>query len=116
MCLCSQPSLTERTVDDHRQLPARYGAVGSALRGRLAAVLLHHAGGHDLARDRRHTQVKVQVAKVIPERIFGEWSMLHDPARSWIWTHEEVAGGAAEHSTPEKVIDFFMKVRASLQI
>jgi len=47
LCLCSQPSLTERTVDDHRQLPARYGAMGSALRGRLAAVLLHHVGGHD---------------------------------------------------------------------
>jgi len=41
--------LTERTVDDHRQLPARYGAMGSALRGRLAAVLLHHVGGHDLS-------------------------------------------------------------------
>ena len=31
----------------HRQLPARYGAMGSALRGRLAAVLLQHVGGHD---------------------------------------------------------------------
>ena len=69
-----------------------------------------------IARDRRHTEVKVQVAKVIPERIFGEWSMLHDPASSWIWTHEEVAGGAVEHSTPEKVVDFFMKMRAALQI
>ena len=27
--------------------PARYGAMGSALRGRLANVLLHHVGGHD---------------------------------------------------------------------
>ena len=69
-----------------------------------------------IARDRRHTEVKVQVAKVIPERIFGEWSMLHDPARSWIWTQEEVAGGAAEHSTPEKVVDFFIKTRAALQV
>jgi len=69
-----------------------------------------------ISRDRRHTEVKVNVAKLIPERILGEWSMLHDPARSWIWTHEEVAGGAAEHSTPEKVVDFFMKVRASRQI
>ena len=43
--LCPQPSLTERTVDDHQQLPARYGAMGSVLRGRLAAVLLHHVGG-----------------------------------------------------------------------
>ena len=42
--------------------------------------------------------------------------MLHDPASSWIWTHEEVAGGAVEHSTPEKVVDFFMKMRAALQI
>ena len=45
--LCPQPSLTERTADDHRQPPARYGAMGSALRGRLATVLLHHVGGHD---------------------------------------------------------------------
>jgi len=45
--LCPQPCLTRRTVDDHRQLPARYGAMGSALRGRLAAVLLHHVGGHN---------------------------------------------------------------------
>ena len=69
-----------------------------------------------IARDRRHIEVKVHVAGLIPQRIFGEWSMLHDPARSWIWTHEEVAGGAAEHSTPEKVVDFFMKTRAALQI
>jgi len=50
LCLCSQPSLTERTVDDHRQLHARYGAMGSALRGRLANILLHHVGGHDQSR------------------------------------------------------------------
>ena len=69
-----------------------------------------------IARDRRHTEVKVHVASLIPQRIFGEWSMLHDPARSWIWTHEEIAGGAVEHSTPEKVVDLFMKMRAALQI
>ena len=69
-----------------------------------------------IARDRRHTEVKVHVAALIPQRIFGEWSMLHDPARSWIWTHEEVAGGAAEHSTPEIVVDFFIKTRAALQV
>ena len=37
-----------RTADDHRQWPARFGAMGSALRGRLATVLLHHVRGHDL--------------------------------------------------------------------
>jgi len=54
LCLCPQPSLTERTVDDHRQPPARYGAMGSALRGRLATVLIHHAGGHDQRHHARH--------------------------------------------------------------
>ena len=48
MCLCSQPTLTERTADDHRQPPARYGAMGTALCGRLATALLHHVGGHNL--------------------------------------------------------------------
>jgi len=39
--------LSERTADDHRQPLARYGAMGSALRGRLAIVLFHHLGLHD---------------------------------------------------------------------
>lgn len=62
MCLCSQPSLTERTVDDHRQLPARYGAMGSALRGRLATVLLHHVGGHDLGDEPIYGRLKIDDA------------------------------------------------------
>ena len=55
MCLCPQPSLTERTADDHRQPHARYDAMGSALRGRLATVLLHHVGGHDLTNSEKFT-------------------------------------------------------------
>jgi hypothetical protein len=50
MCLCLPPSLTERTADDHRQPPARYGPMGSALRGRLATVLLHPVGRYDRKR------------------------------------------------------------------
>jgi redox-sensitive bicupin YhaK (pirin superfamily) len=42
------PTLTAEIVDDHRKPFARYGAMMSALRKRLAPAQLHHRVGHDL--------------------------------------------------------------------
>jgi len=39
------PTLTAEIVDDHRKPFARYGAMMSALRKRLAPAQLHHAMG-----------------------------------------------------------------------
>jgi adenine-specific DNA methylase len=41
------PTLTAEIVDDHRKPFARYGAMMSALRKRLAPAQLHHRVGHD---------------------------------------------------------------------
>lgn len=64
-----------------------------------------------IARDDRHLEVKVHFAAPVPERKFGEWAMLHDPAASWIWTHNEVADGVVERTTPEEIEDFFLQLR-----
>ncbi|MBI1263949.1 MAG: blue light sensor protein [Alphaproteobacteria bacterium] len=64
-----------------------------------------------IGRDDRHLEVKLHVAEPAPERMFGDWAMLHDPAASWVWTPEEVTAGAAERATPEEVTGFFLKLR-----
>lgn len=64
-----------------------------------------------ISRDDRHLEVKVHVAQAVPERVFGEWAMLHDPATSWIWSMQQVACDAPERATPEEVTGFFLKLR-----
>jgi hypothetical protein len=65
-----------------------------------------------IAGDDRHLDVKVHVAEHVAERVFGEWSMLHDPAATWIWTENEIADGALERASPEEITDFFLRLRS----
>ncbi len=64
-----------------------------------------------IGRDDRHLEVTLHVSEPVAERVFGEWDMLHDPATTWIWSQEEVAGGAVERSTPEEIKGFFTRLR-----
>lgn len=64
-----------------------------------------------IGRDDRHLEVTLHVSEPAAERVFGEWDMLHDPATTWIWSQEEVAGGAVERSTPEEIKGFFTRLR-----
>ncbi len=64
-----------------------------------------------IKRDDRHVEVTLHVSEPAEERVFAEWAMLHDPAASWIWTREEVAGDAVERATPEEITGFFLRLR-----
>jgi len=64
-----------------------------------------------IKRDDRHLEVKLHVAETVPERVFGDWAMLHDPATTWIWTQDEVTAGAAESATREEITGFFLRLR-----
>jgi hypothetical protein len=44
-----------------------------------------------IRRDDRHLDVKLRISEAVPARMFADWAMLHDPARSWIWSPEEIA-------------------------
>lgn len=64
-----------------------------------------------IGRDDRHLEMRLHVATDVPERLFGDWAMLHDPAASWIWPQDEVARGAVKRATPEEITAFFMPLR-----
>ena len=44
--------------------------------------------------------------------MFGDWAMLHDPAKSVIWTREEVAEGLLERTSEEDIIRMFEDIAA----
>lgn len=64
-----------------------------------------------IQRDDRHVEVTLHVATAVPDRVFGDWAMLHDPAATWIWTQAQVTDGATERATPEEVTGFFLRLR-----
>lgn len=65
-----------------------------------------------IERDDRHLEVKVHVAERVPDRMFGEWAMLHDPAASWIWSQRDVSDGAVNRATPEAITEIFMRLHS----
>ena len=64
-----------------------------------------------IRRDDRHVEFKVHVEKTVPERMFGKWAMLHDPAATWIWSQADVRDDAIDRATEAEVEAFFEKLR-----
>ncbi|MGL6044005.1 MAG: BLUF domain-containing protein, partial [Sandaracinobacteroides sp.] len=52
-----------------------------------------------ISTDDRHVNVRL-ISKVrVDERLFPQWAMRDDPARSWMWSAAEVNAGAADRAT-----------------
>ncbi|MEQ9038033.1 MAG: BLUF domain-containing protein [Silicimonas sp.] len=56
-----------------------------------------------IRQDDRHLDVQLRVSETVHDRMFGDWAMLHDPARSWIWSPAEIADDILGRTT---VADF----------
>ena len=69
-----------------------------------------------IRRDDRHTDLRAVRRMPATQRLFGGWAMRDDPARSWIWSQEEVAAGAAERASDDDVLAIFKRLRLSLPI
>jgi hypothetical protein len=65
-----------------------------------------------IARDDRHLEVQRLVSRPIAQRLFPDWAMRDDPARSWMWTQQEVANGALERATEAEVVAVFERLAA----
>ncbi|MDP3495698.1 MAG: BLUF domain-containing protein [Hyphomonadaceae bacterium] len=63
-----------------------------------------------IASDDRHLEVTRLVWAPIIERLFPKWAMLDDPARSWMWTQEEVADGAVSRASEAEIIGVFARI------
>ncbi len=46
--------------------------------------------------DDRHVDMRILSRASVTERLFPLWSMRDDPARSWLWTKDEVQAGALD--------------------
>lgn len=60
--------------------------------------------------DDRHADVTRLMQRRITARLFPGWAMRDDPARSWVWSIEEVRNGAVEKATEDEVLGFFTRL------
>jgi hypothetical protein len=60
-----------------------------------------------IKRDDRHVAPRQLVNRPVSRRIFGDWAMLHDPARSWIWSQAELSDGALDRATEAEILGLF---------
>ncbi len=81
------------------------------LEGPQAAVETRYVS---IARDNRHLEVIKRVSRTAPERLFPNWAMRDDPARSWMWTAEEIEQGALDRATPADFIAVFERLAAEV--
>ncbi len=79
------------------------------LEGPPAAV---EAAFDRIARDNRHLEVRRCFSTPVTERLFPDWAMRDDPARSWMWTPDEIDDGAIETATPADLLAVFARLAA----
>lgn len=64
-----------------------------------------------IARDDRHIEVRRLTRRETQTRMFPGWAMRDDPARSWMWSMEDVANGAVARASEADVLDIFERLR-----
>lgn len=69
-----------------------------------------------ILRDDRHVDVTTLLCSDITKRLFPDWSMRHDPARSWMWTPEEVAKGAIGRASEQEILGIFERLATELPV
>ena len=65
-----------------------------------------------IARDDRHMEINRLLSKRIRKRMFPDWAMRDDPARSWMWSVAEVDGGAAMRASTKDLLAVFERLAA----
>lgn len=80
------------------------------LEGPEAAIQAAYAR---IAVDDRHMDLVKLRQTPITRRLFPDWAMRDDPARSWMWTQAQVSDGAAARATPDEALAVFTRLAAS---
>ena len=67
-----------------------------------------------IKKDDRHLEIEVLLTeKDIKDRLFPNWAMRDDPVESWMWSKKEIADGAVQESSKEKIFNIFKKIASS---
>lgn len=62
--------------------------------------------------DDRHLEIDLLVSRPVSTRLFPKWAMRDDPARSWMWTQEEVSAGAIQSASMAEILGIFERLAA----
>lgn len=102
-----------------RRLNARDGITGALIcRHDVYLQLLEGERGmvqacfDRISRDDRHVNVRLIEGTDVPDRMFGDWSMWHDPAVTWMWSAADVDAGAADRADADEVRGIFRQAGA----
>lgn len=60
--------------------------------------------------DDRHLDIDLLVSRDVTDRLFPQWAMRDDPARSWMWSQAEVSAGAIKAATPQQILGVFERL------
>ncbi len=63
-----------------------------------------------IKRDDRHLAITHLCEGSVADRMFPDWAMLDDPARSWLWNEAEVGSGAVQAASPSELRAIFERV------
>ena len=63
-----------------------------------------------IAQDDRHLDVRLIWSGDAEERLFPDWDMLDDPARSWMWSQSQVDAGAIDNAAMEEARSIFTRL------
>lgn len=63
-----------------------------------------------ILRDDRHIEIRKLLLEPAESRMFPDWSMLDDPARSLFWTQDEIDSGALDRASPDEIRAAFARV------
>jgi len=69
-----------------------------------------------IVRDDRHLDLAVLSSTAVAARMFPQWDMLDDPARSWLWSPAEVADGIVETAGSAAAVAVFARVAEELAV
>ena len=64
-----------------------------------------------ILKDDRHLDIVRRITRPATVRMFPEWSMRDDPAEGWLWSQEEVDGGAMDRAEAVDFVQVFERVR-----
>lgn len=60
--------------------------------------------------DDRHLDIHRLLTTDVVDRLFPKWDMLDDPARSWLWSPQEVAAGDVAHASRTALLAVFERI------
>jgi Sensors of blue-light using FAD len=63
-----------------------------------------------IARDDRHSNVNRLLNRRITKRLFPDWAMRDDPAKSWMWSVAEVDSGAVARASKKDLLAVFERL------